>query len=92
MPLRPLAYPPAYRERIIALARAGPTAKELAAEFEPSQQAIRNGGRHTICRNPVTLHSPAGIRSGPLQHARFHSGLSVRCPTRQRNPLLFASL
>ena len=42
MPRRPAAYPPAYREPIIALARAGRTAKPLAAEFEPSEQAIRN--------------------------------------------------
>lgn len=42
MPRRPAAYPPAYREQIIALARAGRTAKELAREFEPSEQTIRN--------------------------------------------------
>jgi len=42
MPRRPAAYPPAYREQIIALARAGRTAKELAHEFEPSEQTIRN--------------------------------------------------
>ena len=42
MPRRPIAYPPAYREQIIALARAGRTPQELAAEFEPSEQTIRN--------------------------------------------------
>jgi transposase len=42
MPRRPKAYSPAYREQIIALARAGRNAKELAAEFEPSEQTIRN--------------------------------------------------
>jgi transposase len=42
MPRRPAAYPPAYREQIVALARAGRTAKALAAEFEPSEQTIRN--------------------------------------------------
>ena len=42
MPRRPAAYPPAYREQIIALARAGRTAKALAAEFETSEQTIRN--------------------------------------------------
>lgn len=42
MSRRPAAYPPAYREQIIALARAGRTAKQLAAEFEPSEQTIRN--------------------------------------------------
>lgn len=42
MARRPKAYPPSYREQIIALARAGRTAKQLAAEFEPSEQTIRN--------------------------------------------------
>ena len=42
MPRRPAAYPPAYREQIIALARAGRSSKELAKEFEPSEQTIRN--------------------------------------------------
>lgn len=42
MPRRPAAYPAAYREQIIALARAGRNPKELAKEFEPSEQTIRN--------------------------------------------------
>ena len=42
MPRRPVTYPPACREQIIALARAERTPKELAAEFEPSEQMIRN--------------------------------------------------
>jgi transposase len=42
MPRRPSAYPAAYREQIIALARAGKSAKQLAQEFEPSEQTIRN--------------------------------------------------
>jgi len=36
------SYPPEYREQIIALARAGRTAAELAREFDPSEQTIRN--------------------------------------------------
>ena len=42
MPRRPAAYPPVYREQIIALARADRTSKELAKEFAPSEQTIRN--------------------------------------------------
>ncbi len=42
MPRRPAVSPAAYREQIIALARSGRSAKELAAEFEPSEQTIRN--------------------------------------------------
>ena len=42
MPRRPAAYPAAYREQIIALARAGRRPKALAQEFEPSEQTIRH--------------------------------------------------
>jgi len=35
------AYPPEYRDQIIALARSGRTPEDLAAEFEPSAQTIR---------------------------------------------------
>lgn len=42
MPKTRPAYPPEYREQIIALARSGRTPEELAAEFEPSSQTIRN--------------------------------------------------
>jgi transposase len=41
MPRRPAAYLATYRERIIALARAGRSPKELAKEFEPSERTIR---------------------------------------------------
>jgi len=36
------AYPAAFREQMIAMARAGRTPEDLAREFEPSAQAIRN--------------------------------------------------
>ena len=36
------AYPPEYREQIIALARSGRSPEDLAAEFEPSGQTISN--------------------------------------------------
>jgi len=42
MPRRPAAYPAAYREQIIALARAGRSPQELAKEFEPTERTIRN--------------------------------------------------
>ena len=35
-------YPPEYRERMIELARSGRTPEDLAREFEPSAQTIRN--------------------------------------------------
>jgi len=36
------AYPPEFRRQIIELVRAGRTPEELAREFEPSSQSIRN--------------------------------------------------
>ncbi len=42
MPKTRPAYPPEYRTQILELARAGRTPEELAAEFEPSTQTIRN--------------------------------------------------
>lgn len=41
-PRRPVAYPAAYRAQIIALPCAGRRVDELAPEFEPSEQTIRN--------------------------------------------------
>lgn len=35
-------YPPEFRQRMIELVRAGRTPEDLAREFEPSAQAIRN--------------------------------------------------
>jgi transposase len=35
-------YPPEFRRRMIELARSGRTPEELAREFEPSAQTIRN--------------------------------------------------
>ncbi len=40
-PTRP-PYPPEFREQMIQLVRAGRTPEELAEEFEPSAQTIRN--------------------------------------------------
>lgn len=42
MPKTRPAYPPEYRDQIIALVRSGRTPEDLAAEFEPSSQTIRN--------------------------------------------------
>ena len=36
------AYPPAFRQQLIALVRAGRSPESLAKEFEPSAQTIRN--------------------------------------------------
>ncbi len=42
MPRTRAPYPPEFRQQIVALVRAGRTPEELAREFEPSSQTIRN--------------------------------------------------
>ena len=42
MPKTRVPYPPEFREQVVALFRAGRTIPELAHEFEPSAQTIRN--------------------------------------------------
>ena len=37
-----LPYPPEFREKIVELVRSGRTPAELAEDFEPSEQTIRN--------------------------------------------------
>ena len=42
MPTAKPPYPPEFRSRMVELARAGRTPAELAWEFEPSAEALRN--------------------------------------------------
>ena len=42
MPKTHAPYPPEYRKQILELARSGRSAEELAKEFEPTAQCIRN--------------------------------------------------
>lgn len=42
MPRNRVPYPPEFRAQLVALVRAGRTPDELAQEFEPSAQTIRN--------------------------------------------------
>ena len=42
MPKSRPPYPPEYRQQILELVRAGRTPEELAREFEPSAECIRN--------------------------------------------------
>ncbi len=42
MPRTRPPYPPEFRRQMVELARAGRTARELAREFEPSYETIRN--------------------------------------------------
>jgi len=42
MPKARLPYPPEFRRQMVELVRAGRTPNELAREFEPSAESIRN--------------------------------------------------
>jgi transposase len=42
MPRTRPPYPPEFREQIVELVRAGRTPEELAKEYEPTEQTIRN--------------------------------------------------
>jgi transposase len=42
MPKARVPYPVEFRQKIVDLVRSGRSVKELAAEFEPSEQTIRN--------------------------------------------------
>ena len=42
MPRHRAPYPPEFRQQMVELVRAGRTPEELAREFEPTAQAIRN--------------------------------------------------
>ena len=42
MPQTRAPYPPEFKRRMVELVRAGRSAEELAREFEPSAQSIRN--------------------------------------------------
>lgn len=42
MPRNHLPYPPEFRQQMVELVRAGRTPNELALEFEPTAESIRN--------------------------------------------------
>ena len=49
MPKSHPPYPPEYRRQLVELVQAGRTPEELAREFEPSAQAIRNWVAQAEC-------------------------------------------
>ena len=68
-------YPPAFREQLVALVRAGRRPEELAKEFEPSAQTIRNWvGRDATDR---------GERPGELTTAERQELTRLRRENRQ---------
>lgn len=61
MPKSRPPYPPEYRQQMIELVRSGRTPEELAREFEPSAQCIRNWVKEDA--------RVQGLRSDGLTHA-----------------------
>lgn len=66
MPATRPPYPAEYRARMVALVRAGRSPQELAREFEPSAQAIRNWVRQADIDDGAT----AGVTSDEQQELR----------------------
>jgi len=70
MPRSRRLYPPEFRQQLIELVRAGRTPNDLAREFEPSAQTIRNwvhqadrdGGRRTDGLTTVERDELAQLR------------------------------
>jgi len=56
-------YPPEFRDQLIALHRAGRSIEELAREFEPSEQTIRNWIAHSTPAGGPAPSSAAAVLS-----------------------------
>ncbi len=70
MPRSRVAYPPEFRQKLLELVEAGRSPEELAKEFEPSAQTIRNwvkraqadGGRRRDVLNSVEREELVKLR------------------------------
>ena len=67
--------PPAFRRQMVELARTGRTAEELAREFEPTAQAIRNW--------VVQAERDEGRRADGLSSAEREEIRRLRCENRR---------
>src|ERR1051325_1502307 len=87
-----LPYAPEFRHQMLALVRAGRTPEELATEFEPTAQSIRNwvaqSERNDDC-GERTANSGSSVRSSqrprPGSLGRRTRSLR-RVPVRERSP------
>lgn len=68
-------YPPEFRQQIIELVRTGRTPEELAEEFEPSAESIRNWIKHA--------ERDAGTRSDGLSSAEIEELKRLRRDNKQ---------
>ena len=63
-------YPPEYRQQIVELVRSGRTPQELAREFEPSAQCIRDWVK--------AAEQPHGVRSDGMTPTEHEELLRLR--------------
>ena len=70
MPKSHRPYPPEYRQHILELVRAGRTPEELARDFEPSAQCIRDWIK--------AAGQPSGARPDGLTHAEHEELVRLR--------------
>ena len=70
MPRTRPAYPPEFRDQIVALARTGRSVEDLALEFEPCSHTIRSWlrsagvgeGRHAVLVDPLSSEERDELR------------------------------
>lgn len=82
MPRTRPPYPPEFREQLVALHRAGRTIEELAREFEPSEQTIRNWVAQSAPAAGAGGTAPAGA-AAPLSAAEREDLARLRREVRQ---------
>ena len=70
MPKSHRPYPPEYRQHILELVRSGRTPEELAREFEPSAQCIRDWVK--------AAERPEGVRSDGLTQTEHEELIRLR--------------
>ena len=85
MPRTRPPYPPEFREQLVALHAAGLTVEEVAEEFEPSEQTIRNGIAHAsaVPSRPAAGGATSGATGGSLSAAEHEELQRLRREVRQ---------
>lgn len=70
MPRTRPPYPPSFREQIIELVAAGRTPDELAKEYEPTEQTIRNWVAQADRDRGVRTDGPSSVEKEELRRLR----------------------
>ena len=70
MPRSHSQYPPAFREQMVDLVRAGRRPEELAREFEPCAQTIHNWVKQSDRQSGRRVDGVTGAEQDELRHLR----------------------